>query len=160
MGSSCKTNEIMYTYIQSRFYRAPEIILGVEYTAAIDMWSFGCILCELYTGQPAFPGQDENEQIGMFVEMLGLPPKSLIDRAKRKKFFDADGHLKPATSGRSYKANNKSVKGHLMCKDKNFIDLVEKCLEWEPSRRIRPSEALLHKWILDALPTEVRTQHI
>jgi dual specificity tyrosine-phosphorylation-regulated kinase 2/3/4 len=58
LGSSCKTNEIMYTYIQSRFYRAPEIILGVEYTSAIDMWSFGCILCELYTGHPIFPGQD------------------------------------------------------------------------------------------------------
>lgn len=45
MGSSCKSNEIMYTYIQSRFYRAPEIILGIDYTMAIDMWSFGCILC-------------------------------------------------------------------------------------------------------------------
>jgi dual specificity tyrosine-phosphorylation-regulated kinase 2/3/4 len=58
MGSSCKANEIMYTYIQSRFYRAPEIIMGIDYTSAIDMWSFGCIMCELYTGQPIFPGKD------------------------------------------------------------------------------------------------------
>ncbi len=41
----------VYTYIQSRFYRAPEIILGIPYTPAIDMWSFGCILVELYTGK-------------------------------------------------------------------------------------------------------------
>ncbi len=41
---------LVYTYIQSRFYRAPEIILGIQYTTAIDMWSFGCILVELFTG--------------------------------------------------------------------------------------------------------------
>jgi serine/threonine protein kinase len=41
---------IVYTYIQSRFYRAPEIILGIPYTPSIDMWSFGCILVELFTG--------------------------------------------------------------------------------------------------------------
>ena len=40
----------MYTYIQSRFYRSPEVILGLPYDEAIDMWSFGCILAELYTG--------------------------------------------------------------------------------------------------------------
>jgi len=42
---------LVYTYIQSRFYRAPEIILGIPYTPAIDMWSFGCILVELFTGR-------------------------------------------------------------------------------------------------------------
>ena len=42
---------LVYTYIQSRFYRAPEIILGIPYTPAIDMWSFGCILVELFTGK-------------------------------------------------------------------------------------------------------------
>jgi dual specificity tyrosine-phosphorylation-regulated kinase 2/3/4 len=60
-GSSCFSNERIYTYIQSRFYRAPEIILGIPYTTAIDMWSFGCILAELYTGFPLFPGESEME---------------------------------------------------------------------------------------------------
>jgi len=58
-GSGCMHNERIYTYIQSRFYRAPEIILGIPYTSAIDMWSFGCILAELYTGFPLFPGESE-----------------------------------------------------------------------------------------------------
>ena len=40
----------VYTYIQSRFYRSPEVILGLPYSMPIDMWSFGCILAELYTG--------------------------------------------------------------------------------------------------------------
>jgi dual specificity tyrosine-phosphorylation-regulated kinase 2/3/4 len=58
-GSSCFYNERIYTYIQSRFYRAPEIILGIPYTTGIDMWSFGCIMAELYTGYPLFPGENE-----------------------------------------------------------------------------------------------------
>lgn len=58
-GSSCFLGQRIYTYIQSRFYRAPEIILGIPYTMAIDMWSFGCIVAELYTGYPIFPGENE-----------------------------------------------------------------------------------------------------
>ncbi len=49
-GSSCFESEKLYTYIQSRFYRSPEIILGLPYNTQIDMWSFGCLLCELYLG--------------------------------------------------------------------------------------------------------------
>jgi len=51
----------MYDYIQSRYYRAPEIILGIEYNYPIDMWSFGCILVELYIGHALFPGKTEKE---------------------------------------------------------------------------------------------------
>jgi len=60
-GSSCFHGQRIYTYIQSRFYRAPEIIMGIPYTTAIDIWSFGCIVAELYTGYPLFPGEDEVE---------------------------------------------------------------------------------------------------
>ena len=59
MGSSCFESERVYTYIQSRFYRSPEVILGMAYGMPIDMWSFACILAELYTGYPLFPGEDE-----------------------------------------------------------------------------------------------------
>ena len=57
-GSSCFEDETRYTYIQSRFYRAPEVILGLPYGTPIDMWSLGCILAELYTGCPIFPGNE------------------------------------------------------------------------------------------------------
>ena len=53
-GSGTFENKQFYTYIQSRFYRAPEIILGIKYTPAIDMWSFGCMLYELCIGKPLF----------------------------------------------------------------------------------------------------------
>lgn len=59
LGSSCFEDEIVYTYIQSRYYWAPEIMLGIQYTQAIDMWSFAAILVELVIGTPIFPGETE-----------------------------------------------------------------------------------------------------
>ena len=53
-GSACFLEQKMYTYIQSRFYRAPEIILGCPYDASIDMWSAACTIYELYTGKILF----------------------------------------------------------------------------------------------------------
>ena len=77
-GSSCFSAERIYTYIQSRFYRAPEIMLGVPYTTAIDIWSLGCILAELYTGFPIFPGESEPEQMDLIMEVNGLPSAKLL----------------------------------------------------------------------------------
>ena len=88
-GSSCFAHERIYTYIQSRFYRAPEIILGIPYTTAIDMWSFGCILTELFTGVPLFPGESEQEQLSLIMEVIGLPATDILAQASRKSvFFD------------------------------------------------------------------------
>jgi dual specificity protein kinase YAK1 len=70
-GSSCHEANRIYTYIQSRFYRSPEILLGMRYTGAIDMWSFGCIVAELFLGIPLFPGSSEYNQLFRIVEMLG-----------------------------------------------------------------------------------------
>ena len=90
-GSSCFTNEIIYTYIQSRFYRAPEIILGIRYSPAIDMWSFGCILTELFTGMPLFPGESEQEQLSLIMEVLGLPAEHILQQGERRQvFFDQE----------------------------------------------------------------------
>ena len=58
-GSGSFRNEQVYTYVQSRFYRAPEVILRLFYSEKVDIWSFGCILAELYTGEPLFPGNNE-----------------------------------------------------------------------------------------------------
>ena len=55
-GSSCLTTERKYSYIQSRFYRSPEILLGLPYDLQIDMWSLGCLLVEMHTGEPLFGG--------------------------------------------------------------------------------------------------------
>lgn len=103
-GSSCLENQrgkeekkngcfthiyisIVYTYIQSRFYRSPEIILGLDYTMAIDMWSLGCIIAELYTGVPIFPGENEQEQLACIMEVLGVPSPDLIQQSERRNLF-------------------------------------------------------------------------
>ena len=77
----------VYTYIQSRFYRSPEVILGMNYHMAIDMWSLGCILAELYTGFPIFPGENEQEQLSCIMEVLGIPDKEFVNRSSRRKLF-------------------------------------------------------------------------
>jgi serine/threonine protein kinase len=77
----------VYTYIQSRFYRAPEVILGLPYSTAIDMWSLGCIVAELHTGYPLFPGENENEQLACIMEVLGLPPDNILQAATRRQLF-------------------------------------------------------------------------
>lgn len=58
-GSGCFRDEQIYTYVQSRFYRSPEVIMRIKYTEKVDIWSLGCILAELYTGEPLFPGNNE-----------------------------------------------------------------------------------------------------
>jgi serine/threonine protein kinase len=55
-GSACFETRTVYSYIQSRFYRSPEVLLGLSYSASIDMWSFGCVAAELFLGLPLFPG--------------------------------------------------------------------------------------------------------
>ena len=70
-GSACHEQQTVYTYIQSRFYRSLEVLLGVPYSSSIDMWSLGCIAAELFLGLPLFPGSSEYNQISRIVEMLG-----------------------------------------------------------------------------------------
>ena len=71
LGSSCFYNQKIYTYIQSRYYRAPEVLIGGKYSYPIDMWSFGCIIAELYLGLPIFPGNSEYDQMRRIIEILG-----------------------------------------------------------------------------------------
>ncbi|TPX32468.1 hypothetical protein SmJEL517_g04486 [Synchytrium microbalum] len=84
-GSSCFINERAYSYIQSRFYRSPEVILGAPYGCPIDVWSLGCILMELLTGTPIFPGTSEHDQLLLISRLLGPLPSSLVSSGQREK---------------------------------------------------------------------------
>jgi len=91
-GSACHERQTVYTYIQSRFYRSPEVLLGCSYSCAIDMWSLGCIAVELFLGLPLFPGTSEYNQVSRIVEMLGNPPNHMLERGKQAaNFFDPVG---------------------------------------------------------------------
>ena len=149
-GSSCFENEKVYTYIQSRFYRSPEVILGMTYGMPIDMWSVGCILAELFTGVPIFPGENEQEQLACIMEVFGPPEKHLIEKSSRKKlFFDSLGkpRLTVSSKGRRRRPSSKTLQQVLKCDDEPFLDFLARCLRWDPDRRMKPDEAIRHEFI-------------
>lgn len=72
-GTSCFEGKQIYEYLQSRYYRAPEIIFKKRYSYPIDMWSFGCLMAELKIGEPIFAGSNNVEQILYMINSIGLP---------------------------------------------------------------------------------------
>jgi len=152
-GSSCYEHERIYTYVQSRFYRSPEVILGIPYNMSIDMWSLGCILAELYTGFPIFPGENEEEQLACIMEVMGVPASYIIEQGSRKKnFFDANNNPKAITNakGKKRRPGSLSLATVLRCRDNTFIDFISQCLQWDPKKRLKASEGLNHDFITKA----------
>ncbi|XP_023246604.1 homeodomain-interacting protein kinase 2-like [Copidosoma floridanum] len=94
-GSACHISKaVCNSYVQTRYYRAPEIILGLPFSEAIDMWSLGCVVAELFMGQPLYPGSSEYDQIRYISQTQGLPTEEMLNNAsKTSKFFcrDIDG---------------------------------------------------------------------
>ncbi|KAI8091477.1 kinase-like domain-containing protein [Gilbertella persicaria] len=162
-GSSCLENQRVYTYIQSRFYRSPEIILGLDYNTAIDMWSLGCIIAELYTGVPIFPGENEQEQLACIMEIMGVPDQELIQQSERRHlFFDRRGEPRVVTNsrGKRRKAGTKTLSQALRCNDALFLDFIQQCLQWDPSKRLSPEQAFQHEWISQSTRPVVRSSPI
>lgn len=78
----------MRNSIISVIFRAPEIILGLPFREAIDMWSLGCVIAELYLGWPLYPGSSEFDQIRYIVQTQGPPPLQMLSTAaKTHRFF-------------------------------------------------------------------------
>ena len=85
------TNYMAQTMCGTILYMAPEVLNGEAYNHKADMWSLGCILYELFVGFPIFAGEDEKEQMQCIMEVKGVPPRSMIVVATRRKvFFDDD----------------------------------------------------------------------
>uniref|UniRef100_A0A0N4U9C8 Dual specificity tyrosine-phosphorylation-regulated kinase mbk-1 n=1 Tax=Dracunculus medinensis TaxID=318479 RepID=A0A0N4U9C8_DRAME len=166
-GSSCQVGNRIYQYIQSRFYRSPEILLGLPYDAAIDMWSLGCILVELHTGEALFTGSNEFDQLMRIIEVIGMPPKHMLDMAsKTKKYFyknDDGSYMCQRTCGKQYRQpGSRSLSeiigvdsggpsgrrlgecGHTPEEYNKFKDLIERILVFDPKTRITPQNALKH----------------
>lgn len=172
-GSSCQIGHRIYQYIQSRFYRSFEVLIGIPYDIAIDMWSLGCILVELHTGEPLFDGCNEIDQVNKIVETLGMPPTSLLDKGyKTSKFFvkvpSQTGapyyilrkhkknriqylppgirklyHILGVDSGGPH-GRRRGEEGHSTADYLQFLNLVLQMLEFNPIRRIKPEQALRH----------------
>ena len=88
-GSACFEGQTTHTYIQSRFYRSPEVLIGLPYDSAIDIWSLGCVAAELFLGLPILPGVHEHDQLGRILEMIGPMPDWMLGQgSKSDKFFN------------------------------------------------------------------------
>lgn len=156
-GSACFESAKLFSYIQSRFYRAPEIILGVRYSFPIDMWSLGCLLAELYTGRPLFPGENETDQLLWIMSALGPPPDSLLSESSKKAlFFSHSGQVKivPNSHGTRRQPNSTSLLKLVACSDPQFLDFISsndyaECLEWLPDRRLTPDQAQVHPFLVE-----------
>uniref|UniRef100_A0A9J8CT13 non-specific serine/threonine protein kinase n=1 Tax=Cyprinus carpio carpio TaxID=630221 RepID=A0A9J8CT13_CYPCA len=87
-SASHVSKAVCSTYLQSRYYRAPEIILGLPFCEAIDMWSLGCVIAELFLGWPLYPGALEYDQIRYISQTQGLPGEQLLNvGTKTARFF-------------------------------------------------------------------------
>ncbi|KAE9408946.1 kinase-like protein [Gymnopus androsaceus JB14] len=171
LGSASDASENDVTpYLVSRFYRAPEIIMGAPYDPSIDIWSIGCTLYELYTGKILFPGRSNNQMLLLMMELKGrfnskMIKKPSLGKITLMKWEDSTAsekdrvlgndvvkkvHLsKPVRDLRARLMPPASVK---MKDDESklimsFIDLLDKCLALDPARRITPREALVHPFI-------------
>jgi dual specificity tyrosine-phosphorylation-regulated kinase 2/3/4 len=98
------------------------------------MWSFGCILYELYIGYPLFPGEDEKEHMALMMEVKGVPPRSVLAGSTRRKvFFDDDYNpiIVPNSRGKMRVPGSKKLKHLMSCSDNDFVDFIDKCIEWK-----------------------------
>ncbi|KAL5338716.1 kinase-like domain-containing protein [Aspergillus crustosus] len=168
-ASPASDNEIT-PYLVSRFYRAPEIILGIPYDYAIDMWSIGCTLFELYTGKILFTGRNNNQMLKSIMECRGKYPPKLLRRGSLAHLHFDDmlnfhsteedkitGRL--ATRVVDFKKPTRDLKTRLMGKGTRgmtdneakelalFMDLLDRCLSLNPEKRCTPAEALKHPFI-------------
>lgn len=156
-GSACFANETVQTYIQSRYYRAPEVIVRAPYSFPIDMWSVGCILVEMHTGSPLFGGRDEMDMMEKMVGILGQPDDSVLANGKQtKKYFPhiytANRHiaypsLKTIVEGPLPVRTTCDIIGHTTEDYALFLDMIQRMLDWSPETRMTPAEALCHPFL-------------
>lgn len=141
-GSTIGACNPLFTYLQSRYYRAPEVILGAGFDEKIDIWSLGCILVELYTGQALFPGENERDQLHKIIQIIGKPPEELLERSIRKNVFFKDDR-----DGLNEVCNLSQVIRPVEKEEILFEDFVKWTLRWDNKDRPSAEEALRHAWI-------------
>lgn len=152
-GSSTTKTLSSIFYVQSRFYRAPEVILGIPYSSSIDIWSFGCLAYELFIGRPLFPGKDNKDQIMKIHNFYptGLPLFMLEHGVNTNLYFKPDGGYKS-----EYNNEDKFTVQHMIDKiytkygtkeeHDSFIDLLLRVLNPSYLERSLPHSLLKHSF--------------
>ncbi|KAL9874736.1 stress-activated protein kinase JNK-like [Glossina fuscipes fuscipes] len=142
---------MMTPYVVTRYYRAPEVILGMGYKENVDIWSVGCIMGEMIRGGVLFPGTDHIDQWNKIIEQLGTPSASFMQRLQPTVRNYVEN--RPRYSGYSFDRLFPDV---LFPSDNNeqsrrkaaeARDLLSKMLVIDPEQRISVEQALLHSYI-------------
>lgn len=172
LGSAFTVDEVVVTpTLVSRFYRAPEIMLGHMYGTGIDMWSLGVSMLELYTGKITFHGDTNNHMLKLIMELRGKPSAKFIKKGQLKDehfdenlnflYCEIDKVTKNAKITEIPIFPGKDMMGILntglkMTDDERkkllqLKDLAENMLTIDPDRRISPKDALTHKFITEQI---------
>lgn len=131
---------LMTEYVATRWYRAPEIMLSFKmYTKAIDIWAVGCILAELLTGRPLFPGRDYGHQLDLILDIIGTPTLDEFYAITSRRSRDYIRAL-PIRKRRPFTSL-------FPCASEEAIDFLAKTLTFDPKKRMTVDEALEHPYL-------------
>ena len=171
-GSSCFVTDHLTTYIQSRSYRAPEVILGVKYDTKIDIWSLGAVLAEMFTGYVLFQNDSISTMLARIGAIMGPFPDVLLqNQPEAAKYFIAGGDVSYEHNEDGYfiihkKRTNLRSRLHVYSEpsefrdspDDMFVNFVANMLELDHTKRWSAVEALADPWLRDA--NEVDTAYV
>lgn len=171
-GSATKVNDYEPTpYLVSRFYRAPEIILGIPYQHGVDIWSAACTIYEMATGKILFTGNSNNKMLKCFMDLKGkIPSKMIRNGIFKDQHFNYNNsfllHKKDELTERErvVEISNIVPTRHLQKELKKYAvnlseekkilqlhDLLEKMLMLDSKQRLSVSDCLKHSFIQEEL---------
>lgn len=157
-GSSCFVDDHLSSYVQSRSYRAPEVMLGLPYDQKIDIWSLGCIIAELWTGYVLFQNDSIQSMLARIMGIIGsFEPKMLAAGRFVPQYFTQDGRLfreVESCNGSARKRHihillpkQSSLRQRMRTNDTLFVDFLSCLLKLDPAERLSAKDALQHAWL-------------
>ncbi|KAJ2805868.1 serine threonine protein kinase CMGC group, partial [Coemansia guatemalensis] len=153
-GSATFDNEYHSQVVSTRHYRAPEIILNLGWSFPCDMWSVGCIILELLTGEALFQTHDNNEHLAMMEAVVGRAPAHMVRAVApdlRARFFRSDGSARPSAEPARHSRGLRAMRPLAQLVNPatnpiyaNLHDLLFRLLQYDPRARITAKEACEH----------------
>lgn len=149
-----KARQPFTEYVSTRWYRAPECIMtNGFYNYKMDMWGVGCVLFEMATLFPLFPGDNEIDQMVKIQNILGPPSEDVINLYK-KNAFDKDNQ-----SSLDINIKGKGFDKYLSHCNELFVDLLKKLLVYNPEERFSAKQALQHNYFQDISENQYYNQY-
>lgn len=160
-GSSCFVDDRLSAYVQSRSYRAPEVLLGLKYGQKIDIWSLGCVIAELWTGFVLFLNDSVQSLLARIIGIIGPIPRPMLERGKLvPQYFTQDGRLfrevaaSPEDGPPEYQRRiqlllpkKSSLRQRMRTDDELFVQFLTDLLKIDPDDRPTATMALQHPWL-------------